>query len=100
MAKRDEIANQGLVILDAKGVADTHRTAERLVDAGGRILHRYGARVLIGEVPPGAGRGIAAQRGIRSVHTGAVREKPRGLTEAESLGVAAWNLRASRSYAT
>jgi hypothetical protein len=100
MAKRDEIANQGLVILDAKGVADTRRTTDRLEDAGGRILHRYGARVLIGEVPPGAGRGIAAQRGIRAVHTGPVREKPRGLTEAESLGVAAWNLRASRSYAT
>ena len=100
MAKRDEIAQQGLVILDAKGVADTRRTAERLEEAGGRILHRYGARVLIGEVPPGAGRGIAAQRGIRAVHTGPVREKPRGLTEAESLGVAAWNLRVSRRYAT
>ena len=29
-----------------------------------------------------------------------MREKPRGLTAAESMGVAAWNLRASRAYAT
>jgi hypothetical protein len=100
MAKRDEIAQQGLIILDAKGVADIRGTADRLGGAGGRILHRYGARVLIGEVPPAATRGVAGQRGVRSVHTGAVREKPRGLTEAESLGLAAWNLRVSRRYAT
>lgn len=100
MAKRDEIAQQGLVILDAKGVADVRGAAARLEDAGGRIIHRYGSRVLIGEVPPEASRGIAKQRGVRSFHTGAIREKPRGLTEAESLGLAAWNLRVSRSYAT
>lgn len=99
MTKRDEIAQQGLVILDAKGVADVHGTAARLEDAGGRILHRYGSRVLIGEVPPAAARGVAGQRGVRSVHTGVVREKPRGLSEAESAGLAAWNLRASRPYA-
>ena len=34
MAKRDEIAQQGLIILDAKGVADIRGTAERLEDAG------------------------------------------------------------------
>ena len=99
MAKRDEIAQQGLVILDAKGVADVRGAAARLEDAGGRIIHRYGSRVLIGEVPPEAGRGVAAQRGVRSFHTGAVREEPRGLTEAESVGLAAWNLRVSRAYA-
>jgi hypothetical protein len=100
MAKRDEIAEQGLVILDAKGVADVRGAAARLEDAGGRIIHRYGSRVLIGDVPPGSARGVAKQRGVRSFHTGALREKPRGLTEAESLGLAAWNLRVSRSYAT
>ena len=72
MAKRDEIARQGLVILDAKGVADIRGTAERLEDAGGRILHRFGARVVIAEVPATGARGVSAQRGIRSVHTGAV----------------------------
>src|SRR5688500_12175230 len=100
MAKRDEIERQGLVILDAKGVADVPGTAERLEEAGGRILHRYGSRVLITEVPPAGARGVAGQRGVRSFHTGAVREKPRGLSEAESVGLAAWNLRVSQRYAT
>jgi hypothetical protein len=100
MAKRDEIADQGLVILNAKGVADIRGESARLEDAGGRIIHRYGSRVLIGEVPAGSSRGVTKQRGVRSFHTGAVREKPRGLTEAENLGLAAWNLRVSRSYAT
>ena len=100
MAKRDEIEQQGLVILDAKGVADVSGTAERLEGAGGRVLHRYGSRVLIAEVPPAGARGVAGQRGVRSVHMGALREKPRGLNEAESVGLAAWNLRVSQRYAT
>jgi hypothetical protein len=37
---------------------------------------------------------------VRSIHAGAVREKPRGLNEAEAAGLAAWNLRTSRRYAT
>ena len=35
MAKRAEIAGQGLIILDATGVADRYGTNERVRDAGG-----------------------------------------------------------------
>ena len=78
MAKRDEIAQQGLIILDAKGVADIRGTADRLGGAGGRILHRYGARVLIGEVPPAATarRRRPAWRAL-GPHRGGPREAPR-----------------------
>ena len=100
MAKRDEIAKQGLIILDAKGVADIRGTAARLEEVGVSVLHRYGSRVLIGEVPPAGGRGVAAKRGVRSFHAGAVRDKPRGLSAAEAVGLAAWDLRVSRRYAT
>jgi hypothetical protein len=100
MAQRDEIAGQGLIILNAKGVADVRGTAGRIEDAGAGILHRYGSRVVIGEVPPAAGRGVTAKRGVRSVHRGAVADPPRGLSESEAAGVAAWNLRVSRRYAT
>lgn len=99
MAKRDEIAQQGLMILDAKGVAEAYDTSQRLEESGGRILHRYGARVLICEIPRGGSRSIARQRGVRSLHVGALREAPRRLSEAEALGVQAWNLRLSRRYA-
>ncbi len=100
MAQRAEIAGQGLIILDAKGVADVRGTAGRLDDAGVRVLHRYGSRVVVGEVPKVGRRGVAARRGVRSIHAGAVRDTPRGLSEAETAGLAAWNLRTSRRYAT
>ena len=96
MAQRDEIAGQGLIILNAKGVADVRATAGRIEDAGAGILHRYGSRVVIGEVPPAAGRAVTARRGVRSVHRGAVSGAPRGLSDVEAAGVAAWNLRVSR----
>lgn len=100
MAQRDEIAGQGLIILDAKGVADVRGTAGRLEDTGAGVLHRYGSRVLIGDVPPAAGRGLTAKRGVRSFHRGTARDTPRGLNETELAGLAAWNLRVSRRYAT
>lgn len=100
MAKRAEIARQGLIILDAAGVADRFGTNERLAQTGGRVLHRYGSRILIGDVPATATRKASAARGVRSYHAGAVRDVPKRLTEAETLGLNAWNLRQSVRYAT
>ena len=99
MAKRAEIAGQGLIILDATGVADRYGTNERLGDAGGRVLHRFGSRVLIGDVPARVARKATATAGVRSAHAGAVAKPPGRLTEVEAMGVAAWNLRMSAGYA-
>ena len=85
MAKRDEIARQGLIILDAKGVADARGTAGRLEDAGWprppplRVAGRHRR-----DPAQGGRRGVAARRGVRSFHAGAVRDTPRGLSEAEA----------------
>ena len=98
MAKRAEIAGQGLIILDAKGVADRPRDDR----AGSRTPAAVsstatGRGSLIGEVPQsGTPRRARARRGVRSVHAGAVRDTPRGLSEAETPALAAWNLRVSR----
>lgn len=100
MAKRAEIARQGLIILDAAGVADRYGTNERVAQSGGRVLHRYGSRILIGEVPTTAGRKASAARGVRSYHASAVAAPPKKLSEAETLGLNAWNLRVSAGYAT
>ncbi len=99
MAKRAEIARQGLIILDAKGVADRYGTTERVAGAGGRVLHQYGSRILIGDVTPTAVRQAAAARGVRSLHASAVREAPRKLTDVEMMGLDAWNLRQSPRFA-
>lgn len=100
MAKREEIAGQGLIILDATGVADRYGTTERLAQTGGRVLHRYGSRILIGDVPATATRKASAARGVLSYHAGAAREVPKRLTECETLGLGAWNLRQSARFAT
>ena len=98
MAKRAEIAGQGLIILDATGVADRYGTNERVRDAGGRVLHRFGSRVLIGDVPARVTRKASATTGLRSAHAGVVAKPPGRLTEVEAMGVAAWNLRLSAAY--
>ena len=99
MAKRAEIAGQGLIILDATGVADRYGTNERLAGAGSRVLHRFGSRVLIGDMPARVARKATATAGVRSAHAGAVAKPPGRLNEVEALGVAAWNLRVSPEYA-
>src|SRR3954470_21242392 len=99
MAKRAEIAGQGLIILDATGVADRYGTNERLRDAGGRWHRRFESLVLIGDVPPRVSRKATATTGLRSAHMDAVAKPPGRLTEVEAMGVAAWNLRMSASYA-
>jgi hypothetical protein len=99
MAKRDEVEGQGLIVLEAKELPETFEATDRLEAAGGQILHRYGSRVLVGDVPTRATRGIAARAGIKA-YTAAVPETPKKLTETEQLGVEAWNLRVTRKFAS
>jgi len=100
MSRRDELAGQGLIVLDAAQHPETARIADGLEGRGGHILHRYGTHVLIGDVPASAAKGITDTRGVSGYHTGALEERPRRLSETEALGVSAWNLRQSRGFAT
>ncbi|HEX9435845.1 MAG TPA: hypothetical protein VGA16_01645 [Candidatus Limnocylindria bacterium] len=100
MSKRDEIAGQGLVVLDAAHLPDTFRVTDGVRDRGGRVLHRYGKRILIGALPTAAARGVTRTKGVVRYHAGAVDARPRGLTQTEALGVAAWDLRQSRPFET
>src|SRR6266545_1632672 len=100
MSRRDELAGQGLIVLDAAQHPETARITDGLEGRGGHILHRYGTHVLIGDVPASAAKGITDTRGVSGYHTGALEERPRRLSETEALGVSAWNLRQSRGFAT
>lgn len=100
MSKRDEIERQGLVVLDAPQLPDTFRAIDGLTARGGRVLHRYGKRIVIGDLPASAARGVTRTPGIAAYHAGAVARRPRGLSPSEALGVAAWDLRQSRAFAT
>jgi hypothetical protein len=55
--------------------------------------------VLIGDVPARVTRKASSTTGLRSAHAGIVAKPPGRLTEVESMGVAAWNLRMSAAYA-
>lgn len=100
MPKRDELAGQGLIVLDASQLPDTMRVTDGVEDRGGHVLHRYGTRILIGDLSASAARGVTGAPGVVRYHAGAVEDRPRRLTEAEALGVSAWNLRQSRAFAT
>jgi predicted acetyltransferase len=98
VAKRAEIDGQALVLLEARGMADSYRATEEIEATGGRVLHRFGNRVLIGDVERPAKRDAARQSGVAAVHEGAVEAAPGGLSDVESLGLRAWNLRQSSAF--
>lgn len=69
-----------------------------LARSGGRIMHRYGERVLLAEVPPGAEAGISFEGLAPSAGVDAL-EIPDDLTDTERLGLEAFALRQSPAYA-
>src|SRR4051794_22104104 len=88
-----------MILLDGDDVAESYRVSELIESNGGQVVHRYGSRVLIGSVPAEVERGLTSRRGVRSVRAESIGRRVPRLSEAESLGVAAWNLRRSRPYA-
>ena len=89
-----------ILILPAAGASPgaASAVASSLARGGGRIMHRYGDRVLLAEVPPGAEAGLHADAQARGA-VAAAAATPDDLTETEALGVAAFYLRQSPEYA-
>ncbi len=100
MLEDGAVAGQQLILLDSDQVNKTLSVSDDLARRGGRIFHRYGTRVVIGDVPTPAAQGVAGTPGVVSHHAGAVADRPQRLSPTEALGVGAWNLRHSREYAT
>lgn len=82
-----------IIVLPEAGSATAPAMA--LAGRGGRILHQYGKRVLLAQMPPGAEDAVAATLSPGAVGA-AVAE---GLTQAEALGLAAFRLRESTEFA-
>ena len=91
-------ANQSLVVLHSDELPESHRASEAIEGSGGQVMHRYGSRVLIGRISEKVGQGLAARRDVRSLHHAAVVREPEKLSEAEQLGLEAWNLRQSKDF--
>ena len=98
MHEREGAAGQGLIVLDATQLHETIRASDGVEKRGGRVLHRYGNSVLIGDLPPSTAKQIGGTPGVLRHYTGKVEERPTRLTPTEALGINAWNLRQSREF--
>lgn len=90
--RRNELADQKLILM---GRDTAQRSAAARVAQGAQVMHVYGPRVMIGRVPQEA---IASMRAAR-VEEAAVEQIPEDLSEAERLGLEAWNARQTDEFA-
>lgn len=98
MARRASASGERLLVLaDGDGPA-AHRAVGAVESRGAQVLHRYG-RVLVCAASPAAVRALDAVRSVRGVHDAPVDRLPRGASNVEELGIAAWNLRRSSAFA-
>jgi hypothetical protein len=80
----------------AGSAADDARS--RLEALGGRQLARYGDAVWVVELPPDAEAALADDPSIQGVFDGPVPDNVTVDDEAARLGIAAWDMRHSRSF--
>ena len=99
MPSRAPDNGQQLVILADGNGPTTHRAMGAIEARGAQVLQRYGDRVLITAAPPKSAEAIDALKTVKAVHAAPVPRAPRGATEAEELGIEAWNLRRSKGFA-
>ncbi|QKG71069.1 hypothetical protein [Erythrobacter mangrovi] len=88
-----------LIIAPAGGAARAPEAA--LKAAGGRIMHQYGERVAIAEMPPGAEQPLSLTLGRAQIvedATAAEKAMMDSLSEEEALGVEAFALRQSAKF--
>lgn len=98
--------NERLIVTGAAVTDAGERASSAARVAGSQTVHQYGQRVLIADVPPGAEEPVARSVEVapspgRMVSTTAAlsSDEVAGLDEQETLGMAAFELRASDGYA-
>lgn len=92
--KRSEITDQQIILLP-QGAPEPERAASLVADRGGRVLHVYGSRVLIGRMPL---EDAGMEASIARVENAVIEETPENLSETEFLGLAAWNARQTEEF--
>src|SRR5262245_32655931 len=80
--QRKEIAGQSLILLHSDELPDTYREAATIEGSGGQVLHIYGSRVMIGQVPAQIQDKVAASKAVRSLRVAAPATAPARLSEA------------------
>jgi hypothetical protein len=92
---RQEIIDQKLILLREETVEPLHAAAQ-LESEGGRILHIYGRRVMIGREPL---QGAIVAAPVAEIAADVLESVPEELSETESLGLEAWNFRNAQEFA-
>jgi hypothetical protein len=96
--KRSTASSTKLITLRSEEMQEAHQAGAAIEEEGGQVLHMYGPRVMIAQVPASAERKVAAKKSVRSVSRETVARAPERLTEVEELGLEAWNLRQSPEF--
>ena len=88
-----------LVVLSAENPSGVHAARQKVEEAGGRILQRYGNHVLIVEGPSEIVPSLGGREGIAGVFQGAApKDVTENLDDTGQLGIAAWNTRHTAAY--
>jgi len=95
--KRNELADQKLILME--GDSAQLSAAASLDAPGGQVMHIYGPRVMIGRIPQEATVFMAEAAPSARVEAAALEQIPEDLSEAERLGLEAWNARQSEEFA-
>ena len=95
--KRNELAGQRLILME--GSAQGLGLAPAPAPEEAHVMHVYGPRVMIGPMPQEAAAVMMAAAPAVRVEDSALDEIPEDLSEAERLGLQAWNVRQSEEYA-
>ncbi len=90
-----------VIVLPKKAPASAAASSEAaLKGRGGRVMHQYGERVMLAEVPAGAETELESSvMGMMAAEPGAINIPAQDLSEAETLGLEAFALRNSAEYA-
>jgi hypothetical protein len=97
--KREELVNQNLIVLRSDELPDAYQAAGAIEASGAQVMHMYGPRVMIGQVPAKAKDRIRGHDEVRSLAAEPVARAPQRMSETEEIGLEAWNLRQSPDFA-
>jgi hypothetical protein len=99
MSRYEEATGQRLILLNADELPQAHEAASLIEDSGGQVLHMYGPRVMIGRVPEIIDKAAPPQLALHEMAAAMPADMvAEPVSEAEQLGLDAWNMRQSAEF--
>jgi hypothetical protein len=97
-SRKSDVPVQKLITLPSADLPETYRAANAIEGAGGQVMHIFGPRVIIGDVPGAVATAIGRARPSTRRAAEAPASAPAASSETEQLGIEAWNFRQSKAF--